>query len=124
MHTGSLKINIFKVLFWNGGRGVTKKSTLCTLLIMLTIIDYPLLVTVCTIQENCELQRDPSEELAQLQEELVACKLREAEANLSMKELRQKVTDVERHWEVNIPHYTLFENCSGKVIKVLCKAFS
>ena len=30
----------------------------------------------------------------------MACKLREAEANLSMKELRQKVTDVERHWEV------------------------
>ena len=55
-----------------------------------------------SIQANCELQREPSEELAQLQEELVACKLREAEANLSMKELRQKVTDVERHWVVNI----------------------
>ena len=31
-HMGSLKINLFKVLFW-----VTKKSTLCMLLIMLTL---------------------------------------------------------------------------------------
>ena len=38
-HTGSLKINIFKVLFWEGG--VTKKSTLCTLLIMMTILGDP-----------------------------------------------------------------------------------
>ena len=35
--TGSLKINIFKVLFWKGGR-VHKKSTLFTLLLMLTIL--------------------------------------------------------------------------------------
>ena len=43
-HTGlgSMKIHIFKVLL--GGReGVTKKSTLCRLLIMLTIMDDPLL---------------------------------------------------------------------------------
>ena len=40
-HMGSLKINIFKVLFWEGGRGHKKKSTLCTLLIMLTIMDDP-----------------------------------------------------------------------------------
>ena len=32
-HMGALKINIFKVLFWGH-----KKSTLCTLLIMLTIL--------------------------------------------------------------------------------------
>ena len=39
---GSLKINIFKVLCWEGGmEGVTKKSTLRTLLIMLTIMDDP-----------------------------------------------------------------------------------
>ena len=35
------KINIFKVLLGKLG-GVTKKSTLCTLLIMLTIMDDPL----------------------------------------------------------------------------------
>ena len=40
-HTGSLKINIFKVLFLEGGRGSQKKTTLCTLLIMLTILDDP-----------------------------------------------------------------------------------
>ena len=34
-HTGVAKINILKVLF---GGGVTKKSTLCTLLIMLRIM--------------------------------------------------------------------------------------
>ena len=39
-HMGSLKINIFKVLLI-GREGVTKKSTLCTLLIMLTILDDP-----------------------------------------------------------------------------------
>ena len=42
-HTELLKINIFKVLFLEGGRrvgkGVTKKRTLCTLSIMLTILD-------------------------------------------------------------------------------------
>ena len=36
-HTRSLKINIFEVLL-GGKEGVTKKSTLCTLLIMLTNI--------------------------------------------------------------------------------------
>ena len=33
-HTGSLKINILEVLFWEGGRGSQKESTMCTLLIM------------------------------------------------------------------------------------------
>ena len=37
-HAGSLKINIFKVLFLEGGRG-HKKSTLCMLLMMLTILN-------------------------------------------------------------------------------------
>ena len=39
---GSLKSTFSKYSFW---KGVTKKSTLCTLLIMLTILDDPLLVT-------------------------------------------------------------------------------
>ena len=39
-HMGPLKINIFKVIFWEGGRrGSRKKSTVCTLLVMLTILD-------------------------------------------------------------------------------------
>ena len=36
---GSLKINIFKELFWEGGGH--KKSTLCALLIILSILDDP-----------------------------------------------------------------------------------
>ena len=39
-HTGSLKIKFFKVLFWDGGRGLQKR-VLCTLLIMLAIVDDP-----------------------------------------------------------------------------------
>ena len=44
LHTGSLKINILKVLFWEGGRGSQKRvgPSMCTLLIMLTIMDDPL----------------------------------------------------------------------------------
>ena len=38
MHTGSLKINNFKVLFWEVESG-SQKRVLCTLLIMLTIMD-------------------------------------------------------------------------------------
>ncbi len=37
-----------------------------------------------------------------LQEELIAVKLREAEANLAIKELRQKVSELEDHWQVCI----------------------
>ena len=52
-HTGSLKINIFKVFFLEGGReGVTKKSTLCSLLIMLTILD-DLLAASVTFSSPC-----------------------------------------------------------------------
>lgn len=42
----------------------------------------------------------PSNQVASLQEELILVKLREAEANLSMKELRQKVADLEQTWQV------------------------
>ena len=42
----------------------------------------------------------PSDELQTMQEELIACKLREAEANLSLKELEQKVIELKQHWQV------------------------
>ena len=35
-----------------------------------------------------------------MQEELIASKLREAEANLSLKELEQKVIELKQHWQV------------------------
>ena len=51
-------------------------------------------------QTNRQLQKDPTTEIQQLQEELIASKLREAEANLSMKELRQRVADLDKYWQV------------------------
>lgn len=38
--------------------------------------------------------------IARLQEELIAVKLREAEAVMGLKELRQQVKDLEEHWQV------------------------
>ena len=38
--------------------------------------------------------------MARLQEELIAVKLREAEAIMGLKELRQQVKDLEEHWQV------------------------
>lgn len=37
--------------------------------------------------------------VAHLQEELIAVKLREAEANLSLKDLRQRVTELSTQWQ-------------------------
>ena len=39
-------------------------------------------------------------EIQQLQEELIACKLREAEASLSMKEMQQRVFELQKSWKV------------------------
>lgn len=39
--------------------------------------------------------------IVRLQEELIAVKLREAEALMGLKELRQQVKDLEEHWQVN-----------------------
>ena len=52
------------------------------------------------LQINQKLEKDPSAEIQGLQEELIACKLREAEANLSMKELRQRVNELDNYWQV------------------------
>lgn len=55
---------------------------------------------MCLFAEVNHRLRDlpPDHAVAQLQEELIAVKLREAEANLSMKELRQKITDLTHMW--------------------------
>lgn len=37
--------------------------------------------------------------MAHLQEELIAVKLREAEANLSLKDLRQRVNEISTQWQ-------------------------
>jgi len=43
-----------------------------------------------------------SPEIQRLHDELVACKLREAEAHLSMKEFEQKLLQLQRHWQAGI----------------------
>lgn len=40
--------------------------------------------------------------VAHLQEELIAVKLREAEANLSLKELRQRVNEIDAQWQKHL----------------------
>lgn len=50
-------------------------------------------------QRNSSLPDDTN--VARLQEELIAVKLREAEALTGLKELRQQVRDLEDHWQVN-----------------------
>ncbi|XP_057285174.1 ecotropic viral integration site 5 protein homolog isoform X9 [Pezoporus wallicus] len=49
----------------------------------------------------------PDEEnIARLQEELIAVKLREAEALMGLKELRQQVKDLEEHWQSHLARTT------------------
>jgi len=52
--------------------------------------------------------------VAHLQEELIAIKLREAEANLSLKELRHRVADLHSQWQrhltVSIPNHKINKN--------------
>lgn len=63
-----------------------KRYSLCVKLIIL----FP--------QRNSSLPDDTN--VARLQEELIAVKLREAEALTGLKELRQQVRDLEDHWQV------------------------
>lgn len=53
----------------------------------------------CFLQRNSSLPDDTN--VARLQEELIAVKLREAEALTGLKELRQQVRDLEDHWQVS-----------------------
>ena len=43
----------------------------------------------------------PDHCVANLQEELVSVKMREAEANLSLKEMRQRLGEIEQQWAVS-----------------------
>jgi len=52
------------------------------------------------IQDKKTLREStPDNSVAHLQEELIAVKLREAEANLSLKDLRQRVGELSQHWQ-------------------------
>ena len=50
--------------------------------------------------QECKTQREdiPEDSIASLQEELAASKLREAESNLALKDLRSKVGDLNTMW--------------------------
>lgn len=69
------------------------------------MIEPWLILSSFQTQTNIQLQKAPSNDVQHLQEELIAVKLREAEANLSLKEMKHKVYDLDAQWEVtNIIH--------------------
>ncbi|CAF3535619.1 unnamed protein product [Rotaria sordida] len=49
--------------------------------------------------ENRRLQSTPNSELASLQEELTLVKMRDAEAQVNLNELRQRIADLNREWQ-------------------------
>ena len=59
-------------------------------------------------QENKKLRETvPENEVASLQEQLAAAKLREAEANLALKELRAKVAELSGMWQKHLKRKNL-----------------
>lgn len=58
-------------------------------------------------------ERPPENGIAGLQEELISAKMREAEASLSLKEMRQRLAELEIQWAVSLivlikPFYGIF----------------
>ncbi|CAM4771760.1 unnamed protein product [Rotaria magnacalcarata] len=51
--------------------------------------------------ENRRLQSTPNSELASLQEELTLVKMRDAEAQVNLNELRQRIADLNREWQLH-----------------------
>jgi hypothetical protein len=54
---------------------------------------------MCTQDKKTLRESTPDNSVAHLQEELIAVKLREAEANLSLKDLRQRVGELSQQWQ-------------------------
>lgn len=53
-------------------------------------------------------ERPPDDGIAGLQEELILVKMREAEASLSIKEMRQRLAELEQHWTVSLLIHQFF----------------
>ena len=53
------------------------------------------------MKENRRLQSTPNSELATLQEELTLVKMRDAEAQVNLNELRQRIADLNREWQLH-----------------------
>ncbi|CAF1206169.1 unnamed protein product, partial [Didymodactylos carnosus] len=51
--------------------------------------------------ENRRLQETPQIEIASLQEELTLVKMRDAETNVNLNELKQRVIDLNREWQIH-----------------------
>jgi hypothetical protein len=54
---------------------------------------------MCLQDKKTLRESTPDNSVAHLQEELIAVKLREAEANLSLKDLRQRVGELSQQWQ-------------------------
>lgn len=55
----------------------------------------------CFPQNNRRLQDTPHAEIAALQEELTLVKMRDAEAQVNMNELRQRIAELNREWQLH-----------------------
>jgi predicted nucleic acid-binding Zn-ribbon protein len=53
----------------------------------------------CVKDKKTLREATPDNSVAHLQEELIAVKLREAEANLSLKDLRQRIGELSAQWQ-------------------------
>ena len=57
-----------------------------------------MLILQCSQERKREREDIPEDNIASLQEELAASKLREAEGNLALKHVRSKVTELNTMW--------------------------
>lgn len=59
-------------------------------------------------QANQQASSEPSIDVQNLQDQLIASKMREAETNLSTRELEQKVNELEKYWQVEVKFMSWF----------------
>lgn len=58
-------------------------------------------------------EHEPAEGIAGLQEELISVKMREAEASLSIKEMRQRLAELEQQWAVSCLQIVFLPFCGS-----------
>ena len=66
----------------------------------------------CRIQENDTLRREQEratspEDVQVLHEEMIVCKLREAESSMMMKQLENELFEIQRLWQVGPANITV-----------------
>ena len=85
---------------WYSAHGSTDKQTVSTILTGRQT-NRQLFTMLIGRQTHRQSADGPRVELATLQEELIAVRMREAEAQLAVKELRQRVHDLDTVWQVS-----------------------